>query len=399
MKRVGIMLLSWLVLGTGPAFAGPAPVSDWVETGRVQFSGPDRFFRSQGVASDGRSLFFSWNLGLSRTEIDDTSVVLTDNTTEAIPDDLIATNHNHIGDIDVADGILYAPIEDGPAYAAPWVVLYDARTLQPTGRKYLLPAHIQRDGVPWVAVDKPRGVAYSMEWNDNGKLFVYRLKDFQLIRTVDLSQPVPRIQGAKLFRGQLYASRDNGAEHSVVAIDPGSGRVTHLFDRNLGHDYEAEGIAFVLRPSGSMMVATGIREGAQGYTEMRIYRIGGDETPPRVVKATFKQKRIRPGRKLTLRTRLSEPVTAALRWFRCIGSKGQPCRKTRAVGITSHVELPRGAGRITLPSTYQRAGNKKAVRLKRGRWQLQVTPTDRADIVGRSSKAGLAVLKPRPKRR
>lgn len=383
MKKAGIIALLWLLVGATSASAAPTPVADWVETGRVQFSGTDGFFRSQGVASDGNSLFFSWNLGLSRTEIDDTSVVLTDNTTAAIPTDLAASNHNHIGDIDVAGGIVYAPIEDGPAYAEPWVVLYDASTLKPTGERYLLPASVQRDGVPWIAVDEPRGVAYSMEWNDTGKLFVYSLRDFKLLKTVTLSQAVSRIQGAKVFRGNLYASRDNGSEKSVVSIDPESGAVTHLFDRNLGDDYEAEGIAFVRRSSGTMMVATGIREGAKGYTEMRIYRIGGDQSAPALTGMRFSPGRVRKGAKPSLKVISSEAVTASLSWFRCVGPKRKPCAKSKAVGKARTATLEAGANRLAFPP--------RAI----GRWQLSAVPTDRADITGTRKLATLVVFKPR----
>jgi len=393
MKKAGIIVLLWL-LGAAPAAAAEPPVSDWVQTGRVQFSGTDAFFRSQGLASDDETLFFSWNIGLSRTEIDDTSVILADNTTGAIPDDLADSNHNHIGDIDVADGIVYAPIEDGPAYAEPWVVLYDADTLQPTGKRYLLPATLQRDGVPWIAVDKPRGVAYSMEWGDTGKLFVYRLSDFELLRTVALSEPVPRIQGAKIFRGNLYGSRDNGSQKSIVAIDPDTGQVTNLFDRDLGEGYEAEGIAFVRRPTGTEMLATGIKQGSQGYTEMRIYRIGGDETAPVLSAPAFKPAKVRPGKKLSLKVSSSEAVTVSARWLKCVGPKRKPCTKTKPVGIARSLVLPAGTSRTALAPNYPRVG-KKPVRLTPGRWQMAVTPTDRADIVGARKIVGLTVLKPR----
>ena len=383
MKKASIVLLFWLLAGATPAIA--APVADWVQTGRVQFSGTDGFFRSQGVASDGQSLFFSWNLGLSRTEIDDTSVVLAENTTEAIPDDLAESNHNHIGDIDYAWGWIYAPIEDGPEYAEPWVVIYDAETLQPTGQRYLLPASIQRDGVPWIAVDQARGVAYSMEWNDTGKLFVYNLSNFELLRTVTLSQPVPRIQGAKIYKGDLYASRDNGSEKSVVAINPETGTVTHLFDRNFGDDYEAEGIAFVRRSSGTMMVATGIREGAHGYTEMRIYRIGGDMTAPVLSRPRFGKAKVRRGTKAILLAGASEPVTATYRWARCIGPRSKPCLQIRNFGIPRRIEMSEGSNRVALPTGA----------LRPGIWNLLLTPVDRADITGRSARLGLRVIRPR----
>ena len=383
MKKASIVLLFWLLAGATPASA--APVADWVQTDRVQFSGTDGFFRSQGVASDGQSLFFSWNLGLSRTEIDDTSVVLADNTTGAIPADLAESNHNHIGDIDYAWGWIYAPIEDGPEYAEPWVVIYDAETLQPTGQRYLLPASVQRDGVPWIAVDEARNVAYSMEWNDTGKLFVYNLSNFELLRTVSLSQPAPRIQGAKIYKGDLYASRDNGSEKSIVAIDPETGTVTHLFDRNLGDDYEAEGIAFVRRPSGTMMVATGIREGAHGYTEMRIYRIGGDVTAPALARPRFRKSKLRRGTKLTLITGASEAATLTYRWARCVGPRPRPCLQTRRFGIPRQLQLVEGSNRVFLPTGV----------LRPGLWNLLITPVDRADITGRSARIGLTVLRPR----
>lgn len=383
MKRSTVMMLLWLALAAGAAPAAGAPVSNWVQTDRVQFTGADGFFRSQGVASDGETLFFSWNLGLSRTEIDDTSVVLADNTTGAIPTDLADTNHNHIGDIDVSDGIIYAPIEDGPAHKEPWIVLYDADTLQPTGDRYLLPVSVQRDGVPWIAVDKPRGVAYSMEWNDTGKLFVYRLQDFQLVRTVNLSQPVPRIQGAKMFRGLLYASRDNGSEQSVVAIDTATGEVTHLFDRNLGNDYEAEGIAFVRRASGTLMVATGIRQGANGYTDMRIYRINGDSTPPVLSQVTLRSKRVYMNQKPVVSFRSSEDATVSIRWQRCVGEAGKPCDKTVGSGAALRVQSVAGNNRVVLKS--------KRV----GKWQIELVPVDSADVVGAGRKVALTVVRSR----
>lgn len=392
MKKAIFLAFAWLLLFAAPAMA--APVADWVETGRVEFKGADGFVRSQGVASDGGSLWFSWNLGLMRTEIDDPTRVVVENPAEAIPPDLIETNHNHIGDIDVADGILYAPIEDGPAYAEPWIVLYDAATLEPTGKRYLLPATLQRDGVPWIAVDAPRGVAYSMEWNDTGKLFVYDLDDFELLRTVELQRPLPRIQGAKVFRGYLYASRDNGTEKSVEAIDPTTGEVTHLFDRNLGENYEAEGIAFVRRPTGTMMVATGIRQGVGGYTEMRTYRIGGDVTPPNLTGLAFSPKKNRPGRRLELRSTSSEAATVSLRWLRCAGPKRRPCSRVKRLGVPRTIETPAGESRTILAPNYARSG-KAPVRLSPGTWRLEATPTDRADIVGAKRTATVIVLKPR----
>lgn len=391
-KAVVAGLLAMLFMAL-PSFARAEPVSDWVQTDRVEFHGTDGFFRSQGLASDGASLVFSWNLGLIRTPADDPSNVLVDRSTSAIPEDLADSGHNHIGDIDMADGIIYAPIEDGHVFAEPWIVLYDAQTLEPTGQRYLLPVSVQRDGVPWVAVDWPRGVAYSMEWNDTGKLFVYRLSDFQLINTVTLSQPVPRIQGAEVFRGYLYASRDNGTEKSVVAIDPVTGQVTHLFDRNLGNDYEAEGITFVRQKTGTRMELTGIREGGDGYTDMVTYRIGGDQTAPKLSAVSLKPARMRPGSKLTVSLEVSEASTLMAGWLRCTGPKRKPCSKTREAGLPRSYEIQAGMNSLKLAPNYPRLTG-APIRLGPGVWQLALTPTDRADIVGKRVVRTMTVLKP-----
>ncbi|MBN8867390.1 MAG: hypothetical protein J0H98_07535 [Solirubrobacterales bacterium] len=394
LRRLGALLAVVGCLAAPAAASASAPVSDWVETGQVTFGDIDAIARTQGVASDGQSLFFSGNIGLLRTSIDDPAEILTNEFMTAIPSDLSDSGHNHIGDIDVADGILYAPIEDGPGYAAPWIVLYDAETLQPTGDRYLLPVSVLRDGVPWIAVDKPRGVAYTMEWGDTGKLFVFRLSDFELIRTVTLSEAVPRIQGAKVFRGNLYGSRDNGAQKSIVAIDPETGQVTSLFDRDLGDDYEAEGIAFIRRKTGTVMVGTGIKQGSGGYIEMRSYRIGGDVTAPVLSRVKLAPKRIRPGRALKLSLTASERVTVAARWSKCVGPRRRPCGRTKALGANRTFSLEAGSNRVSLAPSYARSG-KKPVRLRPGRWRLSITPTDLADIEGTAAKADLTVVKPR----
>ncbi|MCB0860931.1 MAG: hypothetical protein KDB54_09790 [Solirubrobacterales bacterium] len=389
--RAGVVMAALAGLGAGNAVAeaSPAPVTNWVQTGNVEFSGSTALFRSQGLTSDGSSIYFSWNRGMSSTPVDDTDNVLVDNSTHAIPTDLLDSGHDHIGDIDYANGKLYAPIED-KTYAEPYVVVYDAATLQPTGERHLLPDGSQHH-IAWIAIDEPRGVAYSMEWTDTGKLFVYSLDDFSLVRTVTLSSPESRIQGAEVYKGNLYASQDNGGTQSVLAIDPVTGQVTSLFDRNLGDEYESEGIGMVERRSGTMMLATDVLDGSGGFTEMRIYRINGDETPPALKSVSFKPKKVRRPKKLTLRATVSEPVSATLRWMKCKGSRKKPCAKKNAVGKTRKVNLSAGANRIKLPPSYPRSG-KKPVRLKAGTWQLMVTPTDQADIVGKSKGATVTFL-------
>ena len=61
---------------------------------------------------------------------------------------------------------LWAPIEDGNAYKKPYLVEYDTGSLNP-GATHALSSTLLTKGVPWVAVDKPRGALYVAEWASN----------------------------------------------------------------------------------------------------------------------------------------------------------------------------------------------------------------------------------------
>lgn len=390
--------------GVSPAAAGtPPPISNWVLdstrtfTPVVDMPGQPQICGGQGIASDGESLWFSWNFGLSRNDPALTRTFAAD-CLNAIPPALKASGHNHIGDIDVHKGILYAPIEDGPGYLSPWVALYDAATLRFTGRAFELDRDYLTEGVPWVAIDGPRKVAYTAEWNNTNRLNVHRLTDFKLIRTVELDRTVPRIQGAKVFRGSLYIARDNRPEHSVEAIDPETGRVTHLFDRPELGDSEAEGIAFIRARTGTVMSLLELHEGAQ----LRNFRINGDTTAPVLRKLRVAPRRLRAGRRpatvrpavVQVKVRASEPATVTARWLRCTGPKRKPCRKTRPAGGPFTRKVSTGLNRFRIKTRAGRTGRK----LWSGRWRLRLVPVDEADITGKPVAAAIRVLPPRKTR-
>ncbi len=393
------LIAAFAALSPAPAAAAtPPPVALWEQTGTTTFPFPDSIFRTQGIASDGESLWFSWLTGIERTDLTAETVHVA-RRYDAIPPDLVDTGHNHIGDIDVHDGILYAPIEDGPGYLSPWIALYRADDLSWTGQSFELPHEYLTEGVPWVAIDGPRGVAYTAEWNDTTRLNVHRLSDFELIRTVPLDKTVPRIQGAKIFRGSLYIARDNGGEKSIEAIDPETGHVTHLFDRNLGKDYETEGIAFVRRRSGTVMLTTDIYQGDAMTVQMRSYRIKGDSTPPSLTKPKVVPAKIRAGGRSSVKIRLrsSEPATARVQWHRCTGRKGR-CNRTSPRGLASTVTLQPGLNRLAVSVRLSRAKG-KPYRMNPGSWVLSMTPTDEADVTGNTIRARLTVVKPKRRHR
>ena len=204
--------------------------------------------RYQGVTTDGESWYTSWNFGLQKTDLKHR---ITASNFIAIPLKFLLEGSNHIGGISVYDGKLYCPLEDGSDYLKPYILIYDAKTLKYTGEYYLLPQELHVDGVPWVAVDGPRGVAYTAEWSNAAVLNVFSLEDFSLVRTVPLSVPLDRIQGAEVCDGVLYCAADTRDSHTIWAVDPETGIVTKVFDRNLDNAVEAEGMTVWPMPDGS----------------------------------------------------------------------------------------------------------------------------------------------------
>ena len=227
--------------------------------------------KNEGMAFDGSTPVFSWRYGLQRTD------PVTYKPTLAYPLDfpadiqaIFATNGNkpdygHIGDIDIANGKLYASIEDEDNdQLQDYIAVYDAKTLQYTGVKYPLPIDLHVDGIPWVAVDAKRNEAYTVTWSGipANSVNVFDLTTFKLKRSVPLTLGFNgrRVQGAKIYDGMMYAtgdSHDAGAAPStnrkyIYKVDTVTGNVITLFYFDEPSRTEMEGLGF--DPKGTMHV-------------------------------------------------------------------------------------------------------------------------------------------------
>jgi len=224
--------------------------------------------------------------------------------------------------------------------------MFDPDTLQPTGQRFHLDWNLLPTGVPWVAIDAARQVAYTSKWLNTGILNVHRLSDFEITSTVQLSRPVPRIQGAKVYKGMLYAARDNGAEKSIETIDPETGEVTNIFDRNLGTDHEAEGIAFVTNDSGTTMLTEDIDQSDYNRVDVHSYRVGGDVTPPAITGLTLARTKLKRGKRIKVKIESSEAATTIATWSRCIGGRKQPCGRLKPAGQPPQFTLAAGTNKF-----------------------------------------------------
>jgi hypothetical protein len=252
MKRLAVALAALLVVVPGSAASAATPATTWTQKSNQVFLGLDALQRSQGVTTDGSSWYFSWQFGLSKVSLDG-KTVLTSNTV-AIPGPLALQGDDHIGDIDYANGLIYAAIEDSAHYQHPYIATYDATTLDWTGTAYPLPLDLSVGGVPWVAVDAARGRVYTAEWDPTAVLNVFNLSDMSLIGTVPLSTTIGRIQGAKIYQGLLYASSDD-ATQTIYSIDPTTGAVATVDERDLPDGTEAEGLAVLPTSDGAILHA------------------------------------------------------------------------------------------------------------------------------------------------
>lgn len=222
---------------------------EWGEEPTDTFAIIDSVHRAQGVATDGTSWFFSSTNHLERTN--QAFEVQVDNS-QPIPKVIADLGGDHIGDIDVNGGLLYAPIEDGPAYQHPTIVTYDADTLQPTGDTYPISTDLLTKGVPWVAVDGPRKRVYVAEWDPTEVIDVLDLaNNLAFVTSIKLSSLIGRIQGAKVFDGQMYASRDDD-QKTIYKIDLDSGTVMTLFTLGTTGS-ELEGLALIDATDGARM--------------------------------------------------------------------------------------------------------------------------------------------------
>ena len=235
---------------------------EWTQRSLDTFSLLSGGERSQGAASDGQSWFFSWRLGLQRTSFD---YSLENQNLAAIPLDLGLQGSDHIGDIDVFDNTLYAGIEDSKHYAHPRIALYDTHTLT-LQTHYDLDATIQSEGVPWVAFDGPRQLVYSSLWDPSPGINQFdALSKMAFVRTLALSPAIGRIQGAKLYRGFLYAATDRALK-VIYKINLDTGTTLPVLAMDLG--VEQEGLGFLERPDGTALHTLNVTKGTTG-SELR----------------------------------------------------------------------------------------------------------------------------------
>lgn len=200
----------------------------------------------QGVARVADGWILTSNNQLYRTDEAFSPVVVRD---PAIPDDLAQRGFDHLGDPDVADGIVYGPLEQ-PDYGkgVQAMARYDSATLELLGVTEVAQAH-----AAWVSVAD--GVAYSMDGFSDDSVLRYDLDDgWEPLPPLPLDRWVHRVQGGDVADGVLWLSTDDDVD-GIYRVDLSTGAVVRVGEsgRALG---EGEGIDVAEVGAGRVHVLT-----------------------------------------------------------------------------------------------------------------------------------------------
>lgn len=227
---------------------------------------------SQGVTNDGEYFYFSANKNLGKADMETGEIFLIN--ADAIPEELQDKGCNHIGGLSYYNGYVYAAVEDGPDYLNSFIVLYDAETLEFSGTYYELPHELHIEGVPWCAVDVERNYLYTAEWTNATVLNVFSLDDMSLVKTIPLSEPIDRIQGAEMFDGKLYMSCDELNDMKrIFTLDVETGEVEVCFTRNIGEVFEAEGLTVFADENGEPIICVLDRGERRKSSNLTFYKL------------------------------------------------------------------------------------------------------------------------------
>ncbi|RLE62038.1 MAG: hypothetical protein DRJ38_10345 [Thermoprotei archaeon] len=189
----------------------------------------------QGLATDGKRWIFSHRYSLYVTKIDDYKSLLRENE-DAIPSELKREGYDHLGDIEIYEGKIYAPLVD-KLYTKPLIALYSADTLEYLGSIGPLP---QRH-MPWCTIDPSSETILSSEFNNVNEIYVYDMNG-NLIDKIELSETINRVQGGKLLGRHLYLTADDGGD-TIYKVDTETGEVEVFL--KIPTPFEMKGIGYL----------------------------------------------------------------------------------------------------------------------------------------------------------
>eukprot|EP00027_Filamoeba_sp_ATCC50430_P018122 CAMPEP_0168567584 /NCGR_PEP_ID=MMETSP0413-20121227/15089_1 /TAXON_ID=136452 /ORGANISM="Filamoeba nolandi, Strain NC-AS-23-1" /LENGTH=261 /DNA_ID=CAMNT_0008599797 /DNA_START=65 /DNA_END=850 /DNA_ORIENTATION=- len=189
--------------------------SSWTEVANITI--PNTFFgmSGQGVGSEGEYIYWSGKDILKQSTVGpNINITVTKSLFPAIPLRMVELNYDHIGDIDVFEGTIYAPIEE-PNYTRPAIARYSSEL------EFIDFVATRQHHMPWVAVDPATKLLYSSEFDNVTFLYVYDTQQklaFQGLFSISVPavQTLTAIQGGFIYDNLLYLS--SSWNHTMVTV-------------------------------------------------------------------------------------------------------------------------------------------------------------------------------------
>ena len=207
----------------------------------------------QGIAWEDGLYYVSGSTTLSVYDENWNQIAINDQPFEGYTDEV-----NHIGDIDVYGGEIYAGVEyfmDGQAKNIQ-IAIYDAKTLKMI-RTFPFAPESGHNEVSGIAVDPDDEIVFMCSWADgeSGRyLYMYDMHDGSYLGKVHLQAPPQWIQGIAYLDGYIYITADDGtaddgeADHVYrIKVNPEQTYATVALERTLDDVIlpgEIEGISF-----------------------------------------------------------------------------------------------------------------------------------------------------------
>ena len=245
-----VILIPFSVLTHGIDLLSEGKRTDYEKTNVV---GIGAYFHSQGMTSDGETLYFSSKTTVIRTESD--AKTLINANYFAIPEELKELGIKHIGGLSFYDGKIYAGLEDSKVWDYPIVGIFDSESLE-LEKYYILDSEKITRGLPWVCVDPDTGYLWCTDHSKNPTvLLAYDTQnEMKLIKEVTLESSPYAIQGAEFYNGFIYAAT-NDETQAIYKINPENGATEKVLDRNLTSGSEGEGMTFMTKNGETVLVA------------------------------------------------------------------------------------------------------------------------------------------------
>ena len=163
----------------------------------------------QGTAYDGGFYYVSGTNSLRKYD-KDFNIVAENNH----PFESINMPVNHLGDIDIHDGKIFAGIEwfEGGKAKSPAIAVFDAESLK-LRQLYALDEKSGQREISGVTYDPERGILWSVSWEpgeSSAYLYGYSLENGAYISKIKMTQPPYHCQGIKYHDGVFYLTADDG---------------------------------------------------------------------------------------------------------------------------------------------------------------------------------------------